>query len=87
MHRRKIIAQINKFLGSKEILALHGARQVGKTSIMLYLIDELKNKENNIFYFDLEISRYSEMINSGFEALYNYLFAKGYQKGKKRMFL
>lgn len=83
LYKRKIIAQISKFLDSKEIIVLHGARQVGKTSIMLYLIDELKNKKNNVFYFDLEIPRYLEMINSGFEALYEYLLAKGYQKGEK----
>ncbi len=83
LYKRKIIAQISKFLDSKEIIVLHGARQVGKTSIMLYLIDELKNKKNNVFYFDLEIPRYLEMINSGFEALYEYLLAKGYQKGER----
>lgn len=83
LYRRKIISQIEKFLDSKEIIVLHGARQVGKTSIMLYLMDELKNGENKVFYFDLEISRYLEMINSGFEALYDYLLAKGYQKGQK----
>ncbi len=83
LYKRKIIVPISKFLDSKEIIVLHGARQVGKTSIMLYLIDELKNKENNVFYFDLEISRYLELINSGFEALYEYLLAKGYKKGEK----
>lgn len=83
LYKRKIIAQISKFLDSKEIIVLHGARQVGKTSIMLYLIDELKNKKNNVFYFDLEVPRYLEMINSGFEALYEYLLAKGYKKGEK----
>lgn len=83
LYKRKIITQISKFLDSKEIIVLHGARQVGKTSIMLYLIDELKNKKNNVFYFDLEVPRYLEMINSGFEALYEYLLAKGYKKGEK----
>ena len=83
---RNIINQIKKFFDSKEIIVLHGARQVGKTSIMLYLMDELRKDnilEKNIFYFDLEITRYFELINSGFEELYDYLIAKGHEKTKK----
>lgn len=85
IYKRKAINQINKFLNSKEIIVLHGARQVGKTSIILYLIQELKKKyqEKNIFYFDLEISRFLELINSGYEELYNYLIASGYKKNEK----
>lgn len=85
LYKRKIIDQINKFLDSKEVIVLHGARQVGKTSIMLYLIDDIrkKNSRNKTFYFDLEISRFLELVNSGFEQFYNYLLAKGYKKGEK----
>ena len=85
LYKRKIINRIGKFLDSKEIVVLHGARQVGKTSIMLYLMDELRSKKgkDNIFYFDLEIPRFLEMVNSGFESLYDYLLAKGYRQGEK----
>ncbi|MEA2065296.1 MAG: ATP-binding protein [Patescibacteria group bacterium] len=85
LYRRKIVEQIDKFLDSKEIIVLHGARQVGKTSIMLYLIDKLKkqNQRNQIFYFDLEISRFLELVNSGFEQFYDYLLTKGYKKEEK----
>ncbi len=86
LFERKVINKISKFLNSKEIIVLHGARQVGKTSIMLYLMEKLKKRakaRDNIFYFDLEILRYLELINSGFEEFYNYLINKGYKKNKK----
>jgi len=38
LKNRKIIKQITKFLNDEEIIVLHGARQVGKTSIIQYLI-------------------------------------------------
>ena len=85
LYKRKIITKINKFLDSKEIIVLHGARQVGKTSIMLYLMNEIKEKnlDAKIFYFDLEIPRFLELVNFGFEQFYDYLLAKGYEKEKK----
>jgi len=85
LYKRKIIAQISRFLNSKEIVVLHGARQVGKTSIMLYLIDEMKKKKTKIkvFYFDLEIPRYLELINSGFDQFYDYLLYSGYKENEK----
>lgn len=85
LYKRKVVTRINKFLDSKEIIVLHGARQVGKTSVMLYLINEIKKKspKNKIFYFDLEIPRFLELVNSGFEQFYDYLLAKGYKNQKK----
>ncbi|MFH1233057.1 MAG: ATP-binding protein [Patescibacteria group bacterium] len=84
IYRRKIIDKINNFLDSKEIIVLHGARQVGKTSIMNYLIEGLKkNKQNNVYYFDLEISRYLDLANAGHETFVNYLKSVGYQKKAK----
>lgn len=85
IYRRKIIAKISQFLNSKEIVVLHGARQVGKTFIMLYLIDEIKKKktERKVFYFDLEIPRYLELIDSGFDQFYNYLLSGGYKENEK----
>jgi len=84
IYKRKIIDKINKFLASKEIIVLHGARQVGKTSIMRYLIEELKkNRRTEVYYFDLEISRYLALANAGHEAFVNYLEAIGYKKKAK----
>ncbi|MDP3043230.1 MAG: ATP-binding protein [bacterium] len=84
IYKRKIVDKINKFINSKEVLVLHGARQVGKTSLMFYLIEELKKRQDdNIFYFDLEISRFLELANAGHDEFFNYLAATGYDKNKK----
>lgn len=84
IYKRKIVDKINKFLKTKDVLVLHGARQVGKTSLMLYLIEELKKgQDDNIFYFDLEISRFLELANAGYDEFFNYLAATGYDKNKK----
>jgi predicted AAA+ superfamily ATPase len=85
LYRREIVQEIEKFLDSPEIIVLHGARQVGKTSIMLYISDEIKAKEPQIqtYYFDLEIPRFLELGNSGHEAFYEYLLGRGYDKNTK----
>ncbi|MBU0619807.1 MAG: ATP-binding protein [Patescibacteria group bacterium] len=85
IYKRKIVDKINNFLDSKEIIVLHGARQVGKTSIIYYFIQKLEKQynKNNIFYFDLEISRFLKLMNSGYEELYNYLIASGWKKNQK----
>ena len=38
---RQIVNSIRKFINSKDVLVLHGAREVGKTSILKFLQDEL----------------------------------------------
>jgi hypothetical protein len=85
LYRREIVREIEKFLDSPEILVLHGARQVGKTSIMLFLSNEIiaKEPQTQTYYFDLEIPRFLELGNSGHEAFYDYLIGRGYDKDKK----
>ncbi|MEK7203086.1 MAG: ATP-binding protein, partial [Patescibacteria group bacterium] len=76
LKNRKIIQQIKKFLPDKEIIVLHGARQVGKTSILSLLANQfLKSKaeENNLVYFDLEDFTLAELCNKGVEEVVRYL--------------
>jgi len=53
---REILAKAVKYLGAKEILALVGARRVGKSTLAKLLIHELlKSVEaKNIFFINLE---------------------------------
>ena len=54
--KRKLISRTTKFLTDHEIIVIHGSRQVGKTSLLLYLIKHYIKEicsEKNIFYFDL----------------------------------
>lgn len=57
LYQRKITEEIKKWLFKKEIIILNGSRQVGKTSLLKLLTDELIKAgvaEKNIFYLNLE---------------------------------
>ena len=43
--KRDIFDKIQPFLGTKNIIVLHGARQVGKTHILYYIQNYLKEKQ------------------------------------------
>lgn len=53
---REILEKAIKYLGAKEILALVGARRVGKSTLAKLLINELLNsvEAKNIFFINLE---------------------------------
>lgn len=86
---RKISVKISKWINSKQLIALLGSRQVGKTSILYLLIEELKKRSvdpGNIFYFDLENFDNLELLNSGPDNLSKYVKARG-KTGKKFVFI
>jgi len=76
---RKILKKIKKFIEDDEIIAIHGSRQVGKTSLLYLIIEKhLKNtKQKNIFFFDLEDFFLLDLCNQGPVQVINYLKGKG----------
>lgn len=83
---RKILKKILEFIDLPEMLILIGARQVGKTSILYLIINELKKKsvqENTIFFFDLEDLPTLDIFNSGVPEFISYLKAQGADLNKK----
>ena len=74
---RKIFDEIFSFIFSDDIIVIHGARQVGKTTLLKIIIHALKNKENinssNLHYFDLEDVSYLALCNSGVDNLLKYI--------------
>ena len=55
IYYRKIIDRIKPFIDDNEILVIHGARQVGKTTLLHYLINNIiikNNNQKNILYLD-----------------------------------
>lgn len=70
---REIIRDIRRFIDSDDVVVLHGARQVGKTSIMKYLQDELTTKKKSVAYIDLEDLRFTQLLDAGPEELVGYL--------------
>ena len=84
IYKRKILQDIEKYLNSKETIVVYGARQVGKTTLLKYLIENnLKEMKNNVFYFDLELMNLLELCNQGPEIVYRYLIEKGADEKKQ----
>jgi uncharacterized protein len=64
--QRTVLDELFSWLVEPEILILSGARQVGKTSILLQMIDRLlqsgRAKPGDIYYFNLDLSSISEFL-------------------------
>ena len=81
IYKRTLIEELLKYLDSKETIVVYGARQVGKTTLLKYLIKN--HLKENVFYLDLEYMELLDLCNNGTEALYNYLLQKGADEKKK----
>ncbi len=77
IYEREVVKQIKKYLDSEDIIVLHGARQVGKTSILYYLENYLKEAGRITHYIDLEDSRYVKILDAGIKEFINYLCEEG----------
>ncbi len=80
--RRAIIKKVEASINRDILTVLIGARQVGKTSILLYLKELLEKKGEKVLYFDLEHLAEREAFNSTSEAL-KYLKESGVSEGRK----
>lgn len=78
IYKRYIIDRITPYLSTKDVVVIHGARQVGKTHILRYLNTQLMQEKKQTYYMDLEDSRYVSLLNQGHEALIKHLEAKGF---------
>jgi len=65
IYKRTIIEEITRYLRTDDVVVLHGARQVGKTSILYYLQNLLREKGETTYYIDLEDSRFVRTLDQG----------------------
>ena len=84
IYEREVVKQIKKYLDSEDIIVLHGARQVGKTSILYYLENYLKEAGKITHYIDLEDSRCVKILDAGIKEFINYLYEEGVMGNSKR---
>lgn len=77
LYKRDILDQITPFLGTNNIIVLHGARQVGKTHILYLLQNYLTSQNSSTHYIDLEDSRYLDILNLGVDSFLSYLKSTG----------
>jgi predicted AAA+ superfamily ATPase len=75
--KRIVIDEINKFIDSDEVIVLHGARQVGKTFILRFLQDQLKDRGDTTYFIDLEDSRYVKILDAGIDSFLRHLDEEG----------
>lgn len=86
IYKRKVTDEILKYLFDEEMVILYGARQVGKTFILYWLEEFLKNRNEQVYYLDLEDRRYLAELNQGPENLQKLLIEDGYNL-KERIFV
>ena len=74
--REKYVEKIRAFIGKNVIKVLTGQRRVGKSYILLQLIDEIKNSVigANIIYINLELEKFRDLKTS--QDLYEYVNAE-----------
>ena len=92
IYPRSISSEIIKYLYTRDVIVLHGARQVGKTYILYYLKQYLKNKKELSLYLDLEDFRFVQILDAGHQEFTKHLTEEGFNlnllsKQKKRVFV
>src|SRR4030043_1669334 len=75
--KRAVTDEINEYVDSDDVIVLHGARQVGKTCILHYLQDRLKEQGKTTYFIDLEDSRYVRILDAGVDAFLRHLDEEG----------
>lgn len=76
--KRNALVEITPFLFTDDIIIIHGARQVGKTSILMYLQQQLRSQGQSVVYIDLEDSRFTSVLNRGVGEFLTLLSEEGY---------
>lgn len=78
VQKRDIFDKVTPYLGTNNVIVLHGARQTGKTYILYYLEDYLKKQKRQAIYIDLEDSRYLDILNAGPDQFLQFLSREGF---------
>lgn len=92
LFEREVYKEVQKYLGTDNIIVLHGARQVGKTHILYFIDQFLQKRGDSTFYFDLEDGRLLGVLNLGVDSFLSYLREEGInleeiKAGSKKLFV
>lgn len=82
VYKRDIFEQILPYLETNNVIVFHGARQVGKTCLLHYLENYLKERGEQVIYLDLEDSRYLDVVNAGPDQFLKFLAGEGFLGGE-----
>ncbi|EKE06408.1 MAG: hypothetical protein ACD_19C00014G0022 [uncultured bacterium] len=75
--KRDVFDEVEPFLTTDDIIVLHGARQVGKTHILLFIKNYLEKNGKKTFFIDLEDSRLVETLDKSVDSFLTYLEQNG----------
>lgn len=75
--KRLINDEILKYADTDDVLVLLGARQVGKTHILYWLDEYLRDKGEQTHYIDLEDSRLVRILNAGVDSFLAHVEEEG----------
>ena len=84
LYPRLLEREILRYLPEKEALIILGARQVGKTCLMLRIKSRIE-KEFPCFYFDLEKPQDLEKVEAGCEEFLQFLEIQGASRKKRNV--
>lgn len=87
IYKREIIDEMLKYLKTEDVIVLHGARQVGKTSILYWLKESLEKNNELTYFIDLEDSRMTKMLDLGVDEFIVHLKEEGYWQEKVYVFI
>ena len=73
MLKRKLFYKIKQHLGEKEYTIITGARQTGKTTLLMQIQDELLSENEAVYYLTLEDPEILTSLNEHPENIFNYL--------------
>jgi len=82
---REVVKKLKPFMERDEIIVVFGARQVGKTSLLRYLEERLREEGKRTYFIDLEDIELRESIKSA-QGLIVHLKALGF-KPKERSYI
>lgn len=86
--KRKVLPEIMNYMDEKAALVLLGSRQVGKTSIIKLLMQELEDKgveKERLIYMDLEDFTRLRICNEGVDSILQYIDFK--YGGERKVYL
>lgn len=72
LNKRTLLTKINRFIDGNEVIVITGMRQVGKTSLIRLILDDLPDGLPS-FCLDLEDMNLLEICNKGADSLVAYL--------------
>ena len=83
LFKREILDQIRPFYHTSDVVVIQGARQVGKTSLMHLIKDELHELGMPSYFLDLEDHRFLSVLDQGPQKLIEHLKENGLLKDRR----